>query len=750
MRRPPRSKRAESRHAGAVPRLVACAGALLFGVAAFPSSAWAVSGNLHQLSDPVGGLRLTVGYRPLRVTVTPLRPDPAERNLYFEFFVRRNNARSEDLSVLQEIVVPAGSTRPAAATVAVPQHVDWWFYQWEIRENGRALPRLGMTWTPCNAGTPFGEWAESLPAVLVVGDTLPRDAAIGRNFPTSGYYQSSYQYGATTVSTSPSDQLPTMTALAAPELPERWIDYSGLDVVCARLDELTKLEKQRPRALRALLDWTAAGGNLWVFGAGDQWQRLADLEQLAELPPQGDGASPAQRGGWREPSGALRGQPVRGVLPGQEGMVVDQFGNELPVAEGVETRPEQAILPGIETAGPPHPGGKPPFRLRPYAMGRLVAFASEGDLLNGNADLWAWVFNEVGRDRWLWCQRHGLSTARENADFWNFLIPGVGLAPATEFCVLITLFVLAIGPLNYWLLRRWGRIHLLAVTIPLGAATVTLLLFVYAILADGLGTRVRVRSVTRIDQRRDRAVCWSRASYYAGLAPYGGLSFPRNVAVFPLEDLPPNHGVNRYQQSGLRQEMFWGENQHLRSGFLASRTPTQYFTVRSRESRRGLVLARPRGRPEVVNQLGTPLHQVLMCDKDGQLYWAERVPADGTAELSPINLADARSNLSRVHRAHEPALPEGMRQYRRGGMFGFSRRRYWGWASNSAMVPPSQSTSLMEKQLRLLTTPPAQGQADPLARPRSYVAVVEQSPEVPLGVSSAEEEESYHVVFGRW
>ena len=639
------------------------------------------------MSDPVAGLRVAIdttwagaaGYRPVGVTVTPLRPSPAERVLRFELFIRRNNVRDYDLSVTQDVVLPAGASRPVEATIAVPQHIAWWNYRVEVREDGRELPRLGVGWTPCYVSS-AAEWSECFPAMLVVGDTLPDIQAICQLFPEGANYQRPYQSSSVS-----SNHLPTVTARPSSELPERWIDYSGLDVVYITLDDLAKLEQRRPRALRAILEWTAAGGNLWIFGAGDDWKRLGEIEQLVGLLDEG----------------------------AESGSAVTE---------------ERRFLP------------------RPLQMGMVVAFRRENEL---TVREWESVSSEVGRDRWLWCQRHGLSTSRENGDYWNFLIPGVGLAPATEFCVLITLFVLAIGPLNYWLLRRWGRIHLLVVTIPVGAATVTLLLFVYAVLADGLGTRVRVRSVTRIDQRVDRAVCWSRASYYAGLAPYGGLAFPQDVAVTPLEDFPAN--ADRYPQSGLRQEMRWDDAQRLRSGFLASRTPTQYFTVRSRESRRGLVLARPRGKPQVINQLGTPIHQVLMCDEDGQLYWAEGVPADGAAELSQITLSAARANLRRVHQAHEPQLPEGMRGYYRGGMFGFSRRRYWRrWGGGSALVPPSQTTSLLEQELRVLGGAPRQGEPDPLARPRSYVAVVEQSPEVALGVSSADEEESYHVVFGRW
>ena len=121
--------------------------------------------------------------------------------------------------------------------------------------------------------------------------------------------------------------------------------------------------------------------------------------------------------------------------------------------------------------------------------GLVVALASEQPF-PGTAGDWRWVLDSMGDSRWHWYERHGLSLKRENPDYWNFLIPGVGVAPVTQFCVLITVFVIGIGPVNYWLLRRRRQLHLLLLTIPASAAAVTLLLFAYALMADGLDVRV--------------------------------------------------------------------------------------------------------------------------------------------------------------------------------------------------------------------------------------------------------------------
>ena len=311
-------------------------------------------------------------------------------------------------------------------------------------------------------------------------------------------------------------------------------------------------------------------------------------------------------------------------------------------------------------------------------MGQIAAFRLD-DPFPGDAEQWQWVFGAIGMDRLLWYQRHGMSMGRGNQDFWNFLIPGVGLAPVTEFCILITVFVLAIGPLNYWLLRRWKRLHLLVVTIPVCAAAVTLFLFGYALIADGLSTRVRVRSVTQIDQRRKQAACWARLSYYAGMSPGGGLTFPADTAVLPLE-YQPRQGY--YPPSTpQRREMVWQADQRLTSGWLAPRTATQYLTLRSRPTDRGLDLigaeanAVEAKRPlQVRNRLGTHIQQLVVWPDGGQgRYWAENVAADAVATLQPIAPAEAANRLRAVCFANQPVLPDGMAGYR-SGIFGVSRR----------------------------------------------------------------------------
>src|SRR5262249_16451305 len=150
------------------------------------------------------------------------------------------------------------------------------------------------------------------------------------------------------------------------------------------------------------------------------------------------------------------------------------------------------------------------------------------------------------------------------------------------FQVLITVFVLLIGPANYWILKRYKRLHLMVLTVPLAAGITTLALFAYAILADGFETRVRADSFTSLDQRTGEAACWSRLWYYSGLAPGNGLSMPTDVTLYPI--LPAWAGdLSAWEE----RDIDWSDDHaQLKQGWLNSRTPTQYLTICARKTPR--------------------------------------------------------------------------------------------------------------------------------------------------------------------
>jgi hypothetical protein len=364
-------------------------------------------------------------------------------------------------------------------------------------------------------------------------------------------------------------------------LSEHWLDYSTFDVVVASWDELDALMHNRPQAWQALRRWVSAGGNLVVYKASDAWEWLMPLE--ADLPapgvprtePPSDGSALP---GTAPPSQAWDGTSSNMFLPAafqmlrtwakRSGTSAAQtrrgwsVARTLPPGQTTTMAAFRVLSAQVAPAVPP-PAAE--SLIRPWNLGQVIALRA--DPLTPDPAIWLSVWSQLGDDRIAAAPRLGLSALSPNPDFWNLLVPNVGLPPVDAFRVLITLFVLVIGPVNYFLLRRLQRLHLLVFIVPAAALLVTLSLLGYAILGDGLGVKIRPRTLTVLDPARGEGVCWQRLSYYAGLAPSGGLSFSPETAVYPLMAQPSPYG-----RGEATRVVVWGENQNLTRGWLASRT----------------------------------------------------------------------------------------------------------------------------------------------------------------------------------
>jgi hypothetical protein len=307
----------------------------------------------------------------------------------------------------------------------------------------------------------------------------------------------------------------------------------------------------------------------------------------------------------------------------------------------------------------------------------------------------------------------------------------VGIAPVTEFQFLITCFVITIGPLNYWLLKRHGRLPLLLVTVPLIAVGVTLLLFAYGLIADGLGVQVRARSYTWLDQPAGESVSWTRACYYAGMAPADGMEFSRDTAIYPLTPSWARNAHLARRSAGQQRELLWDKTQHLTSGWLPSRMPSQYVLVAAGRTARRIELHPTADGWRVVNQLGTHVQTLVVVDRAGQAYWSEDLAPQKESPLQPVKLSSATQKLRGLFSPNDLQFPPG-------SMENFTS--YFG---------PLLSTNLMESHLQGIVTP---GSVTSMTRqgltPGTYVAITSTGP--PVGLAGATEVASFHVIQGSW
>lgn len=222
------------------------------------------------------------------------------------------------------------------------------------------------------------------------------------------------------------------------------------------------------------------------------------------------------------------------------------------------------------------------------------------------------------------------------ARFWGVMagrgfrlpIPGIGGVPARAYVSILVLFSIIIGPANYWFLKRRRQQVLLVLTAPLISAMFIVLLGGYVLAGEGFGVRGRAVTFTMLDQRTNQASTRTSASLYAaGMAPSGGLRFPRDVAVFPIG--PDGTG------SRGRQELDLTDAQRYSSGVMQARSPTNIEQVAFRTARERLSFSSEGGKMTVVNGLGATVTALSYREGD-TVYTLPRPMPPGQKETLEV------------------------------------------------------------------------------------------------------------------
>lgn len=677
------------------------------------------------------------GYHAARVTITCPTPPVADRRLTLSFQGSCNYPRSV-LDIERTVDIPAGTTAPLVVDVPLTTTGQSGTPQLEVFEDGKLLK--GLKLTGIAATSMSGEWGLAFPSFLAMDDgTKPDLSRLAGAFEALDDYWTSVGQNVSNGTTPPPKWPEELwTAYTADHFPRQWIEYTSFDIAYLTREQLLALQQHEPQALAALTAWVAAGGNLWIAGAGKQWEHLGAIERAlgwSESPIPTDSKKPPKE--WRLPKDRIHENTLDVPYEVPQWM---KFSNRNP---GVTKQP--LVDPKLS---------HPKFLSRSLSLGQVVALAPES-LFPGTVDNWRWVFNAVGSDRWLWYLRHGHVPQKNNDDFWNLMVPGTESAPIIAFWLLITLFVLLIGPVNYLWLRRRRRLDLLVLTVPLGAILITTTFAGYAIWTEGFDARVQIRGLTWIDQRRGHAANWSWMSYYTGLPVSQGLRFPADVAALPLT--PPSAVQSGFATA--ERNMVWDGDQWLRSGWLSARTPTQYLALRSRTTNLGLRPVEP-AQGEVGtqfrNDLGVPLELVVVHDADGKWYTAQNVAVGAALQLSPTDRESALDLAGRRLARDTKAAPSARNRLARrynvsyGSLFHDTTMasgrlektlRGFGYAEMTRGVYMSilMSTNSAEKDSRCVDF-----------IPRRYLAIADHDPECVLGIDYAKEVPGLHVICGEW
>ncbi len=282
-----------------------------------------------------------------------------------------------------------------------------------------------------------------------------------------------------------------------------------------------------------------------------------------------------------------------------------------------------ALIPGARRAAPSD------ATVRAYFFGRIHAptftsFITMGGGLTGALG----AADKVRDANWSLPANRAADWGTIGARGFRLPIPGVTGVPARRYLLILLAFSFVIGPVNYWFLLYKGRQVLLVLTVPLISAVFILLLAGYVVAGEGFGVRGRAMTFTMLDQVRMQAVTRASISLYAsGMAPGGGLRFPRDVAVFAI-------GTNG-QGSRAPHTMELSELQRYSSGVIQARSPTNLEELVFRPARERLSFNVEGNVIGVVNGLDSNISTLVYRTGNRSYSLAAPLPAGGKGVLQP-------------------------------------------------------------------------------------------------------------------
>jgi len=697
------------------------------GALRLPTSGVSKQSGLALQLQPDGMQLASPGYRTLKAEFTSPSPATADSEIAIRVILYDWNRKRDIISIEANGEFPAGE-KTKTLTLRYPQQEEAIAIRWDTWVDGRHDPKLSIS----------DESFVQFPAGPIQGGQP--DSLLGWDAGTNVFAAWGRAWNQRTRGGRRIRFVPKV-------LSAEWRDYVPYDVVRIDIDVLLEQSKSQPKSIAALKKWVSTGGTLWVERAGMNFARLGEINSALAFDETSDAPSPP-------PESSLAG--VHGwnfvdlsrlqSSEEEDGLVADY---DPSLKAQIEPNSDEGELEQ-DKLEPQPVYSRDWFVLRRLGWGRIGVFVTSSATAPQSLDP---SLREAGMQLWgeiAWPVRHGLEPGRANADFSNWLIPGVGLAPVVEFQILITLFVLGIGPLNYWLLKRAGRLHLVVLTVPIAAALITGALLAYGILADGFSTRLRTQSITLLDGEQGEAVSWSRLSYYAAFAPRDGLAFNRQALVYPIE--PGSNESFAARGSRPPREIVWTEDQQqFTSGWLPARTPTQFLVVEPRETEKNLGVQVEGDTVAVTNNLGQALQLVIVYDEQGGWHVSENLEAGQTTNLTAVEQFDAVVALRDILNNREPRFPDAIDAAQDSALLYESRRQRRRRRSQSLdysnkLVSASHSL-LQRKWQELLGFTGSQPLDLP---PKSYLVVSERALFPPTEDDFAVEDSSVHIVIGKW
>ena len=214
--------------------------------------------------------------------------------------------------------------------------------------------------------------------------------------------------------------------------------------------------------------------------------------------------------------------------------------------------------------------------------------------------------------------------------------------PRRAFTLLLVVFALVIGPINFRFLRKLGRPVLILITVPLTALVFSTGMLLYALLVQGVAIQTWSHSWTVLDQRSHVATTREARRLFAGLLLGDRWRPNASTAVTPLwGDQQWNAAAKYYVDD--RGEI------ELAGDFLPPRQYTDQLLFYDASARQRLNITKRDDQLLVVNGLGVDV-QRLVLHVQGQFYHGSSLRSGASIELDAVSSGEVSDCIEELRR----------------------------------------------------------------------------------------------------
>ncbi|MBR5024259.1 MAG: hypothetical protein IKX48_04270 [Victivallales bacterium] len=236
------------------------------------------------------------------------------------------------------------------------------------------------------------------------------------------------------------------------------------------------------------------------------------------------------------------------------------------------------------------------------------------------------VFNEQERNRY-----PALGSLRQysfrHSEIMDVNIPASFLEtpphtiPLFKLFLVMAVFAVIIGPLNYWYLQRKGKQLLLILTTPAISILFCLFVFLFITFYEGWRSHGAACGFTILDQTKHRADTFAHVIMDAAIRPSGGFAFS-------ADDLVSFEGDGKI-------EVMDAPGQTIASSVMKPRVPLNYTVSRTESHREQLDIVFNGDQATVTNGLGAEVTSLVILSHENILFHHyQPIPPGGTVTLN--------------------------------------------------------------------------------------------------------------------